>query len=84
MWERRKKVEITADLVAEVLRQGYEVGLVKCTYGLPDDARLITSWFETSRNVLVLVFESYAWNLNEHWNGILPTFTPQFTKFGGW
>jgi hypothetical protein len=82
MWERRKKVEIHFDLVAEVLRQGYEVGMIKCTYGLPDDAFLVESWVDSSRSMLVLVFESFSWDLNEHWNGILPTFTPQFTKLG--
>jgi hypothetical protein len=79
---QRKKVEIRSELVSEVLRHGYEVGLVKCTYGLPEDATLVSAWFEADRNVLVLVFESWAWDYVETWDGDYPSFTPEFTNLG--
>jgi hypothetical protein len=82
MMVRRKKVEIHAELVGEVLRHGYEVGLVKCTYGLPEDAAFINAWFEPQRNVLVLVFESFSWDYADDRDGDLPIFTPMFTNLG--
>lgn len=60
----RKIVLITHNLLGDLLTVGYH-GHVRCTEGLPADAKLIAHGYDHRQDAHYLVFESAEWEMVE-------------------
>ena len=59
---RRKVVLISPTLLVDIMTVGYH-GHIRCTEGLPADARITGHGYDHQRDAHYLVFESAAWDL---------------------
>ena len=77
---RRKIVPISPLLLFDLFATSDRAMTIRCTEGLPADARFIGHGYDMQRDMHYLVFESDVWEPVPEFE-LLPVFVPQFTRY---
>ena len=77
---RRKIIPISHRLLAELLTTSDRAMTIRCTEGLPPDARFVSYGYDVQCDMHYLVFESDAWEPVEEFTAP-PMLRPQFRRY---